>query len=512
MTSPPKPARRWLALTVLLLPVLLTSMDISILYLATPAIAADLAPSASELLWILDAYGFLLAGLLILMGNLGDRIGRRQLLLAGAVVFGVASLLAAYAPTPPALIAARALMGVGGATLMPSTLSLIRNMFDDPAERTRAIGLWTACFAGGSALGPVVGGLLLESFAWGSVFLINVPVVVLLLAVARPLLPEYRHAQPERLDLGSVALSFAAILPLVWAVKTAAEERAVTMPVAVAAATGAAAATAFAVRQRRLRTPLVEVRLFANRRFTGAVVAGALAMFSLVGLMLYNSQYLQLVLGLSPLVAALWLLPVLAVVAVTAATAPLLAARLGPAAVFGAGAGLAAIGMLVVGGTPVHDGLLRMIVGSVLVGAGISPLMTLATDVVVAAVDPERSGSASALSETANELGAATGIAVLGSIGAVVYRSSIMDAMPTDVPAGAADAVAANLGTAVEVADRLPPGVAEPLLALARQAFVDGLGAAALTGAAILALLAVVTPVLLRRGPAASAVGGRPER
>lgn len=229
---------RWLGLAVLTLPVILTSMDITILHIAIPTITHELAPSASQTLWILDAYGFLLAGLLIVMGNVGDRIGRRKLLMIGAALFGAASALAAFAPTPDVLIAARALMGIGGATLMPSTLSLIRNMFTDPAERTKAIGIWTASLSGGIALGPIVGGLLLDVFWWGSVFLINVPIIVALLVAAPLLVPEYRSPASTRLDLVSVALSFAAILPIVWAIKTAAEELTMTVPLWIALGQG----------------------------------------------------------------------------------------------------------------------------------------------------------------------------------------------------------------------------------------------------------------------------------
>lgn len=492
------PTRRRLGLAVLCLPVLMTSMDISILNMAIPAITADLAPSAGEMLWILDVYGFLLAGLLILMGNLGDRIGRRRLLLIGAAAFGAASLLAAFAPTPGVLIAARALMGVGGATLMPSTLSLIRNMFTDPAERTRAISVWTACLAGGVGLGPIIGGALLQYFPWGSVFLINVPVVALLLAVAPALVPEYRHPRPERLDGPSVALSFGTVLPVVWAVKTAAQALAITAPSVAALAVGMVAGAAFLRRQRRLPVPLVDVALFADRRFTGAVLAGMLAMFSLVGVTLYSSQYLQLVLEFSPLVAAMCGLPVMAAVAGGAVATSALAGRVGHGLIFGAGAGVAAAGMLVFSTTPIEDGVLRVVLGSILVGAGISPVMTLATDVVVASVAPSRSGAAAAVSETANEFGAAFGIAVLGSVGAVVYRSAVLDGLPPGLPADVATAVSANLGSAIGIADRLPDG--EVLRTLAQQAFVDGLGTAATTGAAVLAVLAVLSPLLLRGG------------
>ena len=344
---------RWLGLAVLTLPVILTSMDITILHIAIPTITHELTPSSSQTLWILDAYGFLLAGLLIVMGNIGDRIGRRRLLLIGAALFGAASILAAFAPSPEVLIAARALMGIGGATLMPSTLSLIRNLFTDPGERTRAIGIWTASLSGGIALGPIIGGLLLEAFWWGSVFLINVPVIALLLVIAPRLVPEYRSPASARLDALSVLLSFATILPVVRAIKTAAEDLALTPPVAIGLAVGLLAGAAFLLRQRRLRAPLVDVGLFSNPQFSGAVLGAGLAMFSLVGVMLYSAQFLQLVEDLSPLIAALAMLPVMVAVGVMAVLASVLVRRFGYPLVFGAGAAVAAAGMLAFSRVPV---------------------------------------------------------------------------------------------------------------------------------------------------------------
>jgi len=494
---------RWAGLAVLTLPVLLTSMDITILHIAIPKITHDLTPTASQTLWILDAYGFLLAGLLIVMGNLGDRIGRRRLLLIGAAVFGAASVAAAFAPSAEVLILARALMGVGGATLMPSTLSLIRNMFTDPAERARAIGIWTASVSGGIALGPIIGGLLLEYFWWGSVFLVNVPVIVALLVLAGRIVPEYRSPRVAPLDVLSVLLSFAAILPVVWAIKSAAEELTLTPAVVAGLAAGALAGWCFIVRQRRIELPLVDVRLFADARFSGAILGAGLAMFSLVGVMLYSAQYLQLVQALSPLVAACAMLPVMVAVGAMAVVAPGLAGRFGYATVFGAGAALAAAGMVAFSQVGVDGGLVLAIVASAVIGAGIAPMMTLATDVVVGSVSPERSGAASALSETAAELGAALGVAVLGSIGTAMYRSGVLEEVPGDIPVEAAEAISSSLGGALAVASQLGEPAGTALTQLARSAFVDGLSGATLAGGAILLGAAVICPILLHRGRSA---------
>lgn len=499
-SRPLGPRSRWLGLAVLTLPVILTSMDITILHIAIPTITHELTPSPSQTLWILDAYGFLLAGLLIVMGNIGDRIGRRRLLVVGAAVFGAASILAAFAPSAEMLIAARALMGIGGATLMPSTLSLIRNMFTDPAERTRAIGIWTASLSGGIALGPIIGGLLLEAFWWGSVFLINVPVIALLLALAHRLVPEYRSPISPRLDVLSVLLSFATILPFVWAIKTGAEELALTPAVVIALAIGVISGAALLIRQRRLQSPLVDIDLFANPRFSGAILGAGLAMFSLVGVMLYSAQYLQLVEGLSPLIAALAMLPVMVSVGAMAVLAAVLVRRFGYPLVFGTGAALAAAGMLAFSRVPVEDGLTLAIISSASIGAGIAPMMTLATDVVVGSAPPNRSGAASALSETAAELGAALGIAVLGSIGTALYRSRVLDGLPTDISGEATEVISSSLGAALSVTEQLSAETANHLADLARHAFVDGLGAATITGGVILVATAIVCPLLLHHG------------
>ncbi|GAB3716562.1 MFS transporter [Nocardiopsis oceani] len=492
-------SRRWLALGVLIVPVLLTSMDISILYMAVPAITADLAPTAGQALWILDIYGFLLAGLLITAGNIGDRIGRRRLLMVGSALFGAASLAAALSTSPEALIAARALMGVGGATLMPSTLALIRNIFTDPAERTRAIGLWTAGFAGGAALGPIVGGVLLEFFAWGSVFLVNVPIILALLAVGALVLPEYRNTRAGPLDVPSVLLSFTAVLPLVWSAKTAAEELALTPVGAAALAVGLFSGTVFVLRQRRLAVPLVDVSLFANRRFTGAVLAGGLMMFSLVGMMLHTAQFLQLVQGFSPLNAALLLVPVLVAVAVTSVLSVTAARLWGHRAVFAGGALVSAGGMLVLGLVPADPPTWWVLAGSALVGMGVGPVAALAVDVVVAAVRPERAGAASAVSETANELGAALGIAVLGTVSAVFYRTGVRERLPEDVPEEGVEVIGSSLGAALGAAEQLPAEAASSMAASAREAFVEGMSATGLVGAALLLTLAVGLLVLLRQ-------------
>src|SRR3982751_3908856 len=298
MTDAPLQAgrREWIGLAVLMLPLLLISMDMTVLYYAVPAISEALSPTSSQLLWILDIYGFVLAGLLVTMGTLGDRIGRRLLLLLGAGAFGVASVVSAYAHNPGTLIGTRALLGVAGATLMPSTMALTRNMFHDAKQRRTAIGIWMAVFSSGTALGPLVSGVLLVHFWWGSVLLINVPVMVLLLVLGPALLPEFRDPKPGRFDLLSVVLSMAAILPTIYGIKKAAQDG-FGATAALTIAFGVVMGILFVVRQRR-PDPTVDLRLFRHRAFGMSVVVNVLATFALIGYALFTTQYMQLVLGL----------------------------------------------------------------------------------------------------------------------------------------------------------------------------------------------------------------------
>lgn len=492
--------RRWFALAALVLPVLLVSMDLSVLYLAVPHISADLTPSSSQMLWILDIYGFVLAGLLIVMGSLGDRIGRRRLLLAGASLFGVASLLAAFAPSPEFLIAARALMGVGGATLMPSTLALIRNVFHDPEERTRAIGLWTAAFAGGGVLGPVVGGVLLSYFDWGAVFLINVPVIVILLAIAPKLVPEHRNDDEQGgFDLFGAALSLAAVLAFVYALKKGAEAGIWSATSGSFLLLSLILSMGFLVQQRSARQPLIDFTLFRRRKFVAGILAVTLGMLALTGPTMYLAQYLQLVLSMSPLAAALWMVPLTLASMAGAMVATIVVARWGLSRTLFVGFFLAAGGLAVTATTPPQDGLAIVLIGGSLLGAGVTTIMSLSTDVVVAAAPIERAGAASALSETGSELGAALGIALTGTLGTVIYRTSL--SLPAELPEALQEAAAQTLGAAISVSDSLTGPAADALRLSARQAFTAGFTTAAAVGAIMMVVLALLVPWLMRPAP-----------
>jgi DHA2 family multidrug resistance protein-like MFS transporter len=488
--------REWVGLVVLALPCLVYAMDLTVLNLAVPQLSADLEPSSAQLLWIVDVYGFLVAGLLVTMGTLGDRIGRRRLLLLGAAGFGAASVLAASATSATMLIAARALLGVAGATLAPSTLSLIRNMFADPRQRTVAIAVWISSFSAGGAIGPLAGGVLLEWFWWGSVFLLAVPVMAMLLALGPFLLPEFRDPAAGRPDPLSAVLSLAAVLPVIYGLKQLAQDGLGWPALSIVA--GPVLGVVFVRRQQRLADPLLDLRLFANRAFSASLVTNTLSFFVGFGTLLFIAQYLQLVLGLSPLRAGLWMLPSSAAFIVGSMLAPLLARRARPAVAIVAGLALSAVGFGLLTQIDGAAGLAVLVASSVVFSLGLAPVDTLAADLTVGAAPPERAGAASALSETSAELGGALGIAVLGSVGTAVYRGQMTDAIPVGTPPQAAEAARDTLGGAVAAAGELPGQLGAALLDAARHAFTQGLELAAAVSAALAVAVAVLTAVLLQ--------------
>ncbi|MEU7973936.1 MFS transporter [Micromonospora sp. NPDC049089] len=497
-TPAPRAGRReWIGLTVLMLPLLLVSMDVSVLYFAVPFISAELRPTATEQLWIFDIYGFVLAGLLITMGALGDRIGRRRLLLIGAAAFGAASLLAAYADSTATLIAARAVLGVGGATLMPSTLALVRNMFHDAKQRGTAIAVWTATLTGGIAIGPVLSGILLEHFWWGSIFLINIPAMLMLLLLVPLLVPEFRNPATGRFDLVSAALSLGALLPVIYGIKEMARDG--FSPARVLAIVGGLLVGAlFLHRQRTQAYPMVDLALFRRRGFAGSLAVNLLAMFAIVGFAIFTTQHLQLVLGLSPLRAALWsLVPSLAVGGVAPAAAAL-AQRVERAYLIGTGFGIAVVGFVVLTRVTPETPLWLLLVGASVYAAGLVMVMSLVTELVIGAAPPEQAGVASALTESSSELGGALGMAILGSVGAAVYRREIVDGLPAGLPADAGAAAQETLGGALAVAQGLPAELADAVRHAAGVAFTDGLHLAAYAAMAVMLLGALTALVALR--------------
>ncbi len=414
--------REWIGLAVLALPTLLVSLDVFVLVLALPKIAAGLHADGTQQLWIMDTYGFMVAGFMVTMGTLGDRIGRRKLLLVGAAAFGLASVGAAFATSAGMLIAARAVLGISGATLGPSTLSLIGTLFKNPRQRAQAIGIWAGCFTVGAIIGPVVGGLLLEHFWWGSVFLLGVPAMVLLLVIGPKLLPEYRDEQAGRLDLPSVFLSLAAILPAVYGVKELARDGLRPVPAAALLA-GLAVGYVFYKRQRALKDPLVDFSLFTAKAFRTTL--GGMLLFSMLGgtTMLFTAQFLQVAQHLSPVGAALGLLPGMAASTVSFLAAPHLARRIKTNVLIAGGVALAAAGMAILALADPAAGPGWPALGFAVTSLGVGPMVALGTDLVVGSVPERKAGAAASLAQTVNEFGYAIGIATVGTLGNAVVRA-----------------------------------------------------------------------------------------
>ncbi|MEU6741930.1 MFS transporter [Streptosporangium sandarakinum] len=477
--------RTWLGLALLTLPTLLVAIDTTALLLALPQLSADLGASNVQQLWISDGYGFMVAGLVITMGTLGDRIGRRRLLLIGAAAFATLSVVAAFAADPLMLIVARALLGVAGATLAPCTLALITDMFRDERQRGKAIAIWATCQFTGGALGPVLAGFLLQHFWWGSVFLIAVPAMAVLLLAGPFLLPEFRDDRAGgRLDLPSVGLSLVAVLAMVYGVKQLTVEGVSAVP-AVALVAGAAVGVVFVRRQLRLETPLLDLRLLRNRPFTAVIVGLVFAGVAMAGTGLMVTQYLQGVLGFSPFTSAVLFAPMGLGVAAGTMAAPALTRWMRPATAIAGGLAGSALGGLLLAGVS-GDGdaggasaLPLVMTGIAVLALGTGPLFALGTGLVLGSVPPERAGSAASMSETGNYFGGSLGFALLGVVAAVVYR---------DRMGGTSDSLAAALVTA----ERLPAGQGAELLDAAREAFTASLHVTSVVAAVIFAGLAVL--------------------
>jgi DHA2 family multidrug resistance protein-like MFS transporter len=496
-TTPRATRREWIGLGVIALPCLLYSMDLTVLFLAVPSLSADLAPSSTQLLWITDIYGFMVAGALITMGTLGDRIGRRKLLLMGAALFGVASVLAAFSRSAEMLIATRALLGIAGATVAPSTLSLIRNMFADAHQRTIAIGVWVTSYSVGAVLGPLLGGILLEYYWWGSVFLLAVPVMVLLLIVGPRLLPEYRDPGAGRLDILSAAMSLIAVLLVIYGLKRIAADG-FTWAMAFVILGGLAVGVAFVRRQQQLEDPLIDMRLFAKPAFSAALATYLLTVFVLFGIGLITAQYLQLVLGLSPMRAGLWTLPSAAGFIAGSMAAPMIVRRVHPPIVMGVCLLIAAVGFVVITQVGATSGLALLVTGQVVMSVAVAPVVTLATDLIVGSAPAEKAGAAAAISETGAEFGGALSIAVLGSVATAVYRTRMSAASGAGVDPDVLESARSTLGGAVAAAEQLPVSVGADLLAAAREAFARALTLTATIGAVLATATAIMAFVMLR--------------
>ncbi|MCM2417410.1 MFS transporter [Streptomyces sp. RKAG293] len=491
VTAPPAASRRWWGLAVLSLSLLVVGLDTTILNVALPALIEDMQPSALEQLWIVNAYALVISGLLITMGALGDRTGRRRLLMAGLVVFGAASGLAVVAGDPLGLIGARALLGLGGAMIMPATLSILRNLFHDPDERTRAITIWASVAGAGAAAGPIVGGLLVEHFGWHAAFLVNIPIVVVALGACWILLPESSSPSTAKWDWWSVLLSFAGMASLVQGIKMLAKQGPLHVTSGGMFLLGIVLLVVFVRRQLRLPDPLVEVRLFTNRAFTLGAVAIVLALFGMSSVLFLFTQWLQLVRGLQPAAAGLWMLPaMLSMFAMSLLTYPLLA-RVAARTLIAGGLTLLALGTVL----PILESSdPPLIVSLVCVGTGASMAFTSGSTLLMGSAPADRAGGAAAIEETGFELGNVLGIAFLGSLATVFYHGDLV--VPAGVPANVAERAKDSLGEAVVAAGRLggPDGAA--LTEAARTAFTDAFDTTGWIAAAVLVVSAAAVMVL----------------
>lgn len=505
--------REWIGLAVLGLPTLLLSLDTSVLNLALPELGRDLGASSTQQLWILDIYGFVLSGFLVTMGTLGDRIGRRKLLLLGSVGFGLASTLAALSTSAGMLIAGRALMGATGATLMPSALALITTMFADAKQRSVAISVWFSCLLGGLAIGPVAGGLLLHWFWWGSVFLLGAPVMLLLLVTGPRLLPEHRGGR-ERLDLTSVALSLAAILLVIHGLTDLARHGAGTVRIA-SLLVGLAVGAIFVLRQRRLADPLLDIRLFGNRSFSAALTVLLFGGVTQAGIYLLTSLYLQTVAGLSPLHAGLLLVPSAIAMISTITTSPVLAQRIRPGLVIAGGLVVATVGYILFTLAGPHS-LPLVVVGIALVGFGSGPMVALTTNLVVGSAPPERAGSAAAIAETSGQFGIAFGVASIGSLATLAYGSQLAADLPAGLPAGVSGTARESVIGGIAAAQQVSGALGAQLLDVVRAAFSTGVNLGGGIGAIVTVGLIALAVVSFRHvrplgQPAAGAAESAPD-
>ncbi len=491
--------KEWAGLAILALPMLLLSMDNSLLYLVLPHMSAALHANSVQQLWMMDIYGFMIAGFLVTMGTLSDRIGRRKLLLIGAALFGVASIIAAFSNTPEIVIVMRALLGIAGATIVPSTLGLVRVMFRNSRQLGVAVGVLVSCFMTGAILGPLLGGLLLQYFWWGSVFLVGAPIMALLLILGPLFLPEYRDvASKVKLDFISIILSLAAILPIIYGLKELVQNGWQVLPI-LAIVASPIFGVAFVRRQKRLANPLLDLSLFKKRAFSAALSIGLLSGLVMGGVFLFATTYLQLVVGLSALNAGLWLIPQAIAMISVSLLIPHLTHRIRPAYVIAVALLVATIGLLLLTQVKAMGGLEVLVIGLVILALGIAPPTVLSTSLILSSAPPEKAGAAGSLSETSGQLGLALGIALLGSLGTFVYRAFVTHALPATIPTAVSAAARDTLTNALATTSDLPVRLKDAVILTAREAFTDGLHAVAFAGALLLLSLAVIVMLTLRQ-------------
>ncbi|MGH9242817.1 MAG: DHA2 family efflux MFS transporter permease subunit [Acidimicrobiales bacterium] len=493
-------ARRWLVLAVLCFSLLLIVIDNTIVNVALPTIQSELGASTSQLQWVVDAYILVFAGLLLTAGALGDRFGRRGALSIGLLIMGTSAALSAMATEPSQLIATRALMGVGAALIMPATLSILTNVFTDPKERGRAIAIWAGVAGMGVALGPVTGGWLLDHFWWGSVFLVNIPVVALAFVAGRLLVPTSRSPHAVPVDLPGAALSIAGLVSLVWAIISAGEHGWTDGSVLSAFGVAAVLLGAFVWWERRTTYPMLDMNFFTNRRFSAASGAITLTFFALFGSFFLLTQYLQFVLGYTPLEAGIRLLPMAGVMMVIAPASARLVEGFGTKAVVGSGLLIAAGGLFSYRFLTAGSSYIEVVASMIVLAVGMSLVMAPATESIMGSLPPAKAGVGSAVNDTTREVGGALGVAVLGSLLSGAYTSQMTDALassPNPLPPEAAGAVTEQLGGALAVAGRLGGSTGQALADAARTAFVDGMGTALTVGSIVVLVAAAAVFLFL---------------
>ena len=488
---------RWLVLVTMCLSLLLIVVDNTIVNVALPTLRADLDASASQLQWIVDAYILVFAGLLLTMGALGDRFGRRGALALGLAIMGGASVLSAFANSADQLIATRAVMGIGGALVMPATLSIITNVFTDRKERAQAIAIWSATAGMAIAIGPVTGGWLLEHFWWGSVFLVNLPVIAVALLLGQLFVPTSKDPSAPPVDVPGALLSIVGLTALVYAIIEG--PHGWTEPKVLGGfAVAAVLLVAFVVWERRTPHPMLDVSLFRNPRFSAASGAVSLTFFGMFGSFFILTQLLQSVMGYTALQAGVRLLPMAVTQMIVAPASAKVAERVGSKIVVAGGLVVAAIGLLMASRITADAEYIDVALTLIVMAAGFAAMMPSATEAIMGSVPPEKAGVGSAVNDTTRELGGAFGVAVLGSIVSSTYGPQVRDAVAgTPLPASAANAASDQVGAAMEIAARLPTGPSQLLHDVAASAFIDGMSTALTVGAGALALGAVVVALFL---------------